>query len=154
MFYVALVVGIIALFLAWRCSRSVKDLKERNARLSSQLYDLRLEMHSADEEQWQALTQARFELMRQAGNLKVTGDMTVDEITTVHPQAAAILAGFHIGGCASCAVDGATRLENAVVASGGSLEPVLVALNDLVTESADGTVPEERLRTPNVQLAI
>jgi hypothetical protein len=51
-------------------------------------------------------------------------------------------------------VDGATRLDQAVVASGGSLEPVLVALNDLVTESADGTVPEERLRTPNVQLAI
>jgi hypothetical protein len=98
--------------------------------------------------------QLRFESMRQAGNLRVTGDMTVDEITTLHPQAATILAGFHIGGCASCAVDGATRLDQAVVASGGSLEPVLVALNDLVTESADGTAPEERLRTPNVQLAI
>ena len=35
MLYVALVVGAAALFLAWRCSRSVKDLKERNARLSS-----------------------------------------------------------------------------------------------------------------------
>ena len=111
-------------------------------------------MHSADEEQWQALAQARFELMRQAGNIRVTGDMTVDEITTLHPQAATILARFHIGGCASCAVDGATRLDQAVVASGGSLEPVLVALNDLVTESADGIVPEERLRMPNVQLAI
>jgi hypothetical protein len=154
MLYVALVVGAVALFLAWRCSRSVRYLKERNARLNSQLHELRLEMHSADEEQWQALTQARFELMRQAGNLRVTGDMTVNEITTLHPQAATILAGFHIGGCASCAVDGATRLDQAVVASGGSLEPVLVALNDLVTESADGMVPEESLRMPNVQLAI
>lgn len=154
MLYVALVIGLVALFLAWRCSRSVKDLKERNARLSSQLYDMRLEMHSADEEQWQVLTRLRFESMRQAGNLRVTGDMTIDEIITLHPQSAAILAGFHIGGCASCAVDGATRLEEAVVASGGSLEPVLVALTDLVAESAHGTVSEERLRTPNVQLAI
>jgi len=93
-------------------------------------------------------------LMRQAGDLKVTPDMTVDQVTALHPQAAAVLAGFHIGGCASCAVDGSTRLEEALTANGGQIEPLLVALNNLVVGGADGIAAEEPLRVPNVQLAL
>jgi hypothetical protein len=152
--YAALLVGLVALFLAWRCSRTVRDLKERNERLSSQIYDLRLEMHRAATAYEQVFDGLRYELLRQAGDLKVTGDMTVDQVAALHPQAAEVLAGFHIGGCAGCAVDGSTRLEEAVAANGAPLEPVLVALNDLVTEGTDGIVTEERLRAPNVQLAL
>ncbi len=153
MFYIALLVGAVALLWAWRCSRAVKDLRERNERLGSRLNDLRLEMHRADEARQQTIAQLRFELMRQSGGLKVTGDMTVDAVTASHPQAAAVLAGFHIGGCASCAVDGSARLEEAVAENGGQLEPVLVALNILLAEGAGRRVAEEQLKTPNVQLA-
>jgi hypothetical protein len=154
MLYVALLVGLAALFFAWRCSRAVQDLQQRNARLSSQLYDLRLEMRRSVEAQQQEIMRLRYEALRQAGNLYVTGATTVDEITTLHPQAAAVLAGFHIGGCASCAVDSSTRLEEAVAANGGQLEPLLVALNNLALEAANGTPGEERLRAPNVQLVM
>jgi hypothetical protein len=154
MLYVALLVGIAALFGAWRCSRAIGTLKERNERLSSQLYDLRLEMHRAAETNQHAIAQLNFELMRQAGDLKVTPDMAVDQVTALHPQAAAVLAGFHIGGCASCAVDGSTRLEEAVAANGGQIEPLLVALNHLLIGGADGMAAEEPLRVPNVQLAL
>jgi hypothetical protein len=154
MIYVALLAGAVALFLAWRCSRNVRALKERNDRLTSQIYELRLEMHRATEAHEQAFDELRYELMRQTGNLKVTGDMTVDLVTALHPQAAAVLAGFHIGGCASCAVDGSTRLEEAIAANGEPLQPVLVALNDLVTEGTEGIMTEEQLRSPNVQLAL
>jgi hypothetical protein len=129
-------------------------LKERNERLTSQILELRLEMHRATEVNEQAFDELRYELMRQAGGLKVTGDMTVDQVTALHPQAAAVLAGFHIGGCASCVVDGSTRLEEAIAANGDPLQPVLVALNDLVAEGAEGIMTDERLRTPNVQLAL
>jgi len=149
-----LLVGAVALFLAWRCSRNVRALKERNDRLTSQIYELRLEMHRATEANEQAFAEARYELMRQTESLKVTGDMTVDQATALHPQASAVLAGFHIGGCASCAVDGSTRLEEAIAANGDPLQPVLVALNDLVTEGVEGIVTDERLRSPNVQLAL
>jgi HAMP domain-containing protein len=152
MLYVALLVGVVALFLAWRCSRAVKKLKERDARLSSQFYDLRLEMYRAAEAQ--ILAQLEFEMLRQGGQLQVTGDMTVDQVTALHPQAAAVLATYHIGGCASCTVDGSVRLEEAVGANSGQLEPLLIALNNLVAVDADGTIPKEQLRTPNVQLAI
>ena len=154
MTYVALSVALVALFLAWRCSRAVKDLKERNAQLNSRLYDLWVEMDSAAEAHQKAIAGLKFDLMRQAGELQVTGDMTVDEVTLLHPQAPAVLAGFHIGGCASCAVDGSTRLEEAVAQNGGHLEPLLVALNELIVEGADGLVPEDHLRTPNVQLVL
>lgn len=154
MIYVALLVGLVALFMAWRSGQAVKDLKARNAQLNSRLYDLRAEMHRTVEAQQKAITQLKFEMLRQAGNLKVTGDMTVDEVMMLHPQAAAVLAGFHIGGCASCAVDGSTRLDEAVAGSDGQLEPLLVALNNLVTEGADGLLAEDPLRTPNVQLVL
>lgn len=153
MLYVALLLGAVALLWAWRCSRAVGDLRDRNERLSSRLNNLRLEMHRADEAHQQSIAQLRFELMRQSGDLKVTGDMTVDAVTASHPQAAAVLAGFHIGGCASCAVDGSTRLEEAVAENGGQLEPVLVALNILLAEGAGRSIAEEQLKTPNVQLA-
>ena len=154
MIYVALLVGAVALFLAWLCSRNVSALKERNERLTSQIYELRLEMHRATEAREQAVDELRYELMRQTGNLKVTGDMTVDQVTALHPHAADVLAAFHVGGCASCAVDGSTRLEEAIAVNGDPLQPVLVALNDLVTEGAGGMMMEERLRAPNVQLAL
>lgn len=152
MLYVALLVGTVALLWAWRCSRAVRDLRERNQRLSSRLNNLRLEMHRAEEAHQQSIARLRFELMRQSGDLKVTGDMTVDAITASHPQAASVLAGFHIGGCASCVVDGSTRLEEAVAENGGQLEAVLVALNSLLAEGAGRTVADEQLKMPNVQL--
>jgi hypothetical protein len=154
MLYVALLAAAAALFWAWRCSRSVRDLRARNDRLSSQLYDLRLRLHRTNEAHEQSVAQLTYELLRQAGDLKVTGDMTIEEITATHPHAAAVLAGYHIGGCASCAVDGALSLNEAVVTNGGQLEPLLVALNTLVVEGSDGMVPEEELRTPNVQLSL
>ena len=154
MVYVALLVGLVALFFAWRSSRATKDLKERVARLNSQIYDLRADMHRASEAHQKDMMQLKYAMLRQAGELKVSGDMTVDEVTLLHPQAAEVLAGHHIGGCASCAVDGSTRLDEAVSANGGQLERVLVTLNNLVDEGSHGLVAEDRLKTSNVQLSL
>jgi hypothetical protein len=154
MTYVALGVALVALLLAWRAHRTARDLKARHERLNTRLYELRAEMHQATETHRQAVARLKFEVLRQAGRLRATEDMTVDQVTQLHPQAAAVLAAFHIGGCASCAVDGSARLDEAAAAHGGRLEPLLVALNDLLLEGADGTVPAERLRTSNVHLAM
>ena len=154
MVYIALLIGLAALFFAWRSNRAAKDLRERVARLNSQIYDLRADMHRAAEAHQKAMMQLKLDVLRQTGKLNVSGDMTVDEVTLLHPQAADVLASHHIGGCASCAVDGSTRLDQAVAANAGHLEPVLVALNSLVDEESDGLVVEDRLRTPNVQLTL
>jgi hypothetical protein len=89
--------------------------------------------------------------MRQAGELAVTEDMSIDQINSLHPQAPRVLAGYHIGGCASCAVDGYTTLGEAMAGKGKELKSALAALNALVAEG-DRLVPEEQLQVSNIQL--
>jgi hypothetical protein len=75
----------------------------------------------------------------------------------MHPQAAQVLAGFHLGGCSSCAVDDRQTLAEAAGVNGRELEPILVALNTLVAEGKnnnEGMVAPERLKLPNIQLHI
>lgn len=154
MLYVSLAIAIVALLLAWQCRRTTRDLRERNFQLNSKIYSVRTELAERLEQQQQELMKLRFELLRQSGELAVTGEMTVDEISRLHPQAAAVLAGFHLGGCSSCAVDGSQRLAEAALANGRALEPILVALNALVVEGANDSLPAGQLRTPNVQLML
>ncbi len=53
-------------------------------------------------------------------------------------------------------VDDQQTLAEAVAINGRALEPVLVALNTLLTESENGhrVIPPERLITPNVELQL
>jgi iron-sulfur cluster repair protein YtfE (RIC family) len=96
----------------------------------------------------------KFEILKLQDDLKVVPEMRIGEIIAAHPQAQQVLAGFHIGGCASCYVDEQQTLAEAVAVNGRELEPLLVALNTLVAENADGNgqVSQERLKTPNIQL--
>ena len=154
MIYAAIALAVIGLFLAWRANRKNNDLKERIAQVNSRVYNLRRELQESQEGARQELVALKFEILKLQGNLAVTSDMQIGEIMAVHPQAHQVLAGFHIGGCASCAVDDRQTLGEAVAVNGRELEPVLAALNTLVAEdqNGDGSLGAERLRTPNVQL--
>ncbi|MFQ5612955.1 MAG: hypothetical protein ACE5H9_12560 [Anaerolineae bacterium] len=152
MFYISLAVAVIALVMAWGSRRTIKDLKERNYQLNSKIYRVKAEMLERAEAHQRELAGLKFELMRRVGELKVTGDMTIDEIAMLHPQATQVLAGFHIGGCASCAVDGSQRLADVVEMNDHEIEPILVALNTLLAEGGDETLSPGRFKTPNVEL--
>jgi hypothetical protein len=79
--------------------------------------------------------------------------MKMGEILAVHPQAQQVLAGFHLGGCSSCSFDSRQTLGEVAAVSGRDVQPILVALNTLVTESnGHSMVSPERLKTPNIQL--
>jgi hypothetical protein len=152
MIYAILVLALLGLLMAWRTSRKQKDLTERISQLNSRIYQTRREMLEAQEKTHHDLIALKFDWLKSQGKLQVTPDMTLDEVLMVHPMAGQVLASFHIGGCSSCAVDGSTRLDLAVASSGQMVEPIIVALNNLITESQNGTLPEEVLKTPNVQL--
>jgi hypothetical protein len=153
MIYVALAMAAIGLIGVWRCQRAIKDLKERNHQLNSRIYHLKSELQDSAEQYQQSLMRLRYDLMRQAGELRVTGETTIAEIEMLHPQSTAVLAGFHIGGCAGCAVDGSQRLAEAVAANDRELEPILVALNALVTENEHDPHVTGQFKSPNVELA-
>jgi hypothetical protein len=156
MLYVALVIGGLGLLMAWSANRKNKELKERIAQVSSRIYHLRREMEEAQEEVEQKMMALKFELLKLQGDLKVTPEMKIGEITALHPQAQQVLAGFHLGGCSSCMVDDRQTLAEAVAVNGRELEPILVTLNTLVAESENGNslVSPEQLKTPNVQLQL
>lgn len=152
--YIVLTIGLIGLLMAWRANAKNKDLQERIARTNSRVYDLRRELLEMQQTAQQETMGLRFQLLKLQGELKVTPDMKIGEIVALHPQAEQVLAGFHLGGCASCATDPGQSLSEAIGAYGRELEPILVALNTLIAEGGNGheTVSPERLKTPNIQL--
>ena len=77
----------------------------------------------------------------------ISGDITMRELLAQFPGAQrALFRRYHIGGCASCAVDEEGSLAQAVRERGADLDSVLTALNTL---PANGGMND--LRMPNVR---
>ena len=152
--YVALALGLIGIIMAWSANRKNNDLKERIAQVNSRVYNLRREMQEAQEKAEQEIMTLKFQLLQAQGELKVTPEMRMGEILTIHPQAEQVLAGFHLGGCSSCSFDSRQTLAEAAAVNGRDISPILVALNSLVAESSNGNslVSPDKLKTPNIQL--
>lgn len=151
--YLALAVGIIAIFMVWRTGRKNSELQERIAQVNSRVYNLRREMQESQEKAEYEMMQLKFELLKAKGELKVTPDMKMSEIVAIHPQAQQVLAGFHLGGCSSCSFDPRQSLSEVTAVNGRPVEPILLALNTLIAESNGyEAVSPERLKTPNIQL--
>jgi hypothetical protein len=152
--YLALIIGLIGIFIAWRANRKNSELQERIAQVNSRIYNLRREMQESQEKAEQDLMALKFQLLKTQGELKVTPEMKMNEIVAIHPQAQQVLAGFHLGGCSSCSFDPHQSLGEVVAVNGRDIQPILVALNSLVADSSNdgGFVSPERLKTPNIQL--
>ena len=78
--YVALVLGILAVFLAWRMGRKNSELQERIAQVNSRVYHLRREMQESQEKFEHDLVAFKFQVLKAQGNLKVTPEMKMSEI--------------------------------------------------------------------------
>jgi hypothetical protein len=155
--YIALTIGIVGLFMAWSANRKNAALNERIAQTNSRIYNLRRELEETLEQAEQERMTLKFQILKLQGDLKVTPDMKIGEVSAIHPQAEQVLAGFHLGGCSSCYVDDKQTLAEAAAVNGRELEPILVALNNLVTDGADnsnGAVSTEPVKMPNIQLHV
>jgi hypothetical protein len=153
MVYLALLIAVVGLALAWLSFKQNGDLKERIAETNSRIYRLRREKEELQEVTEREIANLRFELLKLKGGLRIAPEMKVGDILTIHPQAQQVLAGFHLGGCSNCSIDGRQSLAEAAAVNGRELEPILVALNTLI-DASNGSAPvaPERLKTPNVQL--
>lgn len=152
--YVALILGLAGVVMAWLCNRKNADLKERIAETNSRIYRLRRENEETQAKAEKDLMALKFELLKLKGDLRVEPSMKIGEILAIHPQAQQVLSGFHLGGCSSCAIDEQQSLAEAAALNGRELEPILVSLNALITESdsGNGQAAPDRVRIPNVQL--
>jgi hypothetical protein len=82
--------------------------------------------------------------------------MTVREAYALHPQAQEVLAGYHLGGCSSCAVSLDDRLEEICQRSGIGVNEIVASLNALFASNGKGQPGREsqRVKLPNIELSI
>lgn len=148
--YVTLIVALAALVLVWLTNRRLTSLEARLARDSSRLYEIRSAISELNERLDRETADIRFDIRRRSGEIHFSPTMTIGEISSVHPAVPAVLAGFHLGGCHSCAVGPDEVLGEVCVARGIDQETLLGALNRLGSGGAV-ELPETTHRA-NVQL--
>ncbi len=142
----AILVAAIAIFFAWRARQEIQTITAKLDRLQTTLYETR-QAQRAQQEQMENKVAALDVAMQQAtGKLRFDPSTTLTRLYETEPRAQAVLAAFHIGGCASCAVDENGTLADAVRERGADLKQVLTALNTL---PANGGSMD--LRMPNVR---
>lgn len=145
----AIVVSLIAILFAWRALGEIRTLTAKLERLQSTLYDTRQDQRAQQAQMENKIAALDVSVQKATGNLRFDPNITLAHLYQAEPRAQAVLAGFHIGGCASCAVDKDVTLAEAVQERGAELELVLTALNTL---PANGE--ETDLRMPNVRFEL
>ena len=151
MVYIALLISVIGLGMAWMCHKKNAALRDKLSETNSRIYNLRRENIDVQENVEKEIMALKFEILKLQGDLKVNPEMKIGEIMTIHPQAQQVLAGFHLGGCSSCSVYDRQSLAEAAAVNGRELEPILAALNTLVA-GENGQQAAEPVKVPNIQL--
>lgn len=151
--WLALLIGLAALGYAWRLQQELARATRRLDRYNRALYTANDEIHQLRDELGETAAQLRLEL-ESAGKstLVFTPKMTVQEALATHPQAAQIMAGFHLGGCNSCAVDPEETLAQICRENDRDLTALLRNLNMLVMRD-QSTSNVQPLKIPNVEFA-
>lgn len=144
-----------ALVYAWMLQQGLNQATRRLDRYNRALFDAADEIRRLREEHSQQLAVLRGETARLAGHAAFSPEMTVREVHALHPQAQEVLAGYHLGGCSSCAVNPDDRLDHIARASGIDVAEIVQTLNGLFP--ADGVLKTNgdvaRVKLPNIQLS-
>ena len=154
----ALVVALLAIAYAWKLNRELDTARVRLDRYNRALFAAEESVRALRADLDCARSELRIELRRRAGDARFAAEMTVGEARLLHPQAQQILAGYHLGGCASCVIDDSDTL--AAVCRNSGVEPALLLLD--LNRLLDGARPSEAehqgdrgpqlVKIPNVQL--
>ena len=136
--YLAIAFGLVALFMAWRSGRAAKLLQDRLDSVNNRYFTLVNQVRENEEAMQRELMDLRVEMKRQAGQLKFEPQMTIAETYAMHPRAAEVLAGFHLGGCSSCAVSPDETLAGAARQHNINLDMMLGALRQLAAAKSGG----------------
>ncbi len=153
--WIALVLGGVALFLVWKLGMDLATANRRLDRYNRSLYDAGDQIRKLEEKLAETTAVLRVEMMHQ-GPLTVRPEMTVGQVTALHPQAGQILSGMHIGGCSSCAANPDETLAQICADNGLDLSKVLGNLNSLfqvgmAPSNGGGRVPQP-IKIPNIEL--
>jgi len=111
---VAGLLGLVVLAgYVWIVHRKTAATAERLERLNDRLFAWGNESRKAIESLDGRLAVLEFESKRQAGQIRITPDMFISEILSIHPRMEEVLAGLHLGGCGSCRISTTETLSEA-----------------------------------------
>ena len=144
---IVLLIALVALGFAWKNQQELGTVRRRLDRYNKALFDASDRILALEESLAAAKAEFRVQQMHRNGSPTVAADLTVREVTLLHPQAAAVLAGFHLGGCSSCAVDDDDTLARICADNGVDLTTLLTNLNTLVAQGNGQGAP---VKLPNV----
>ncbi|MCS7220066.1 MAG: hypothetical protein RML36_03125 [Anaerolineae bacterium] len=115
--------------------RLVEEIRQEIATLQSEIRKLKVDWYR-----------------ERNGGAVFAPSMTVGEALSLHPDVAEVLAAFHIGGCASCAVSPEVTLEAAAAQSRADLSLLLQSLNALLAEEQAPVMLDSLQRRANITL--
>lgn len=150
--FAALLVALVALGYAWKLNQELDSARERLDRYNRALFKAEESIRTLRAEMEDATARLHVEMMRRSGDARFVPQMTVREAMLLHPQAQQILAGFHLGGCSSCAVEPDETLAGLCASRGVNEADLLANLNQLFSGGANGASQPQLVKVPNVQL--
>jgi hypothetical protein len=153
---VALIAAAGAFFYAWISRQELAQANRRLDRYNRALFDANDEIRRLSEEQAEQFAQLRGELARLSGRASFSPTMTMREVYALHPQATEILAGYHLGGCSSCAVELDDSLETVCKSSGIEISQMLMNLNALFGANGHShrSTEVQRVKLPNIEFSL
>lgn len=146
----ALIIGVAGFAYTWKLHQELNTATRRLDRYNRALFDADDELRRLRAELAAMAAQLRVAIKQGGQQLLFRPDMSVAAAQALHPQAAQVMAGLHLGGCSSCAVDGDETLAQACAAHGVDLAVLLERLEQLAgAANADAA----SLKLPNLELS-
>jgi hybrid cluster-associated redox disulfide protein len=119
---------------AWLVHLKTKGLVRRLDQVNDRLYSWGGETRQALallEERVRAL---EFEKKRDRGEFRVTPDMLIADVLTIHPRMKEVLAAMHLGGCSSCSTSKAETLGEGAASYNLDIEGILREIEDFMKD--------------------
>lgn len=151
--WLALLIAGTAFGYSWKLQQELNTATRRLDRYNKALYEASDEIRRLRTDLNATAAQLRVEIKRGGGSLSFDPTMTVREAQLLHPQAEQILAGFHLGGCSSCAVEPDETLAQICAEHGQDVNQLIKNLNLLLNRGASpSTAALQSVKLPNVEL--
>lgn len=152
--YASMALSVGALVWGWVNQRERQAAEQRLDSLRRSHYRLVDDTRREIEGLQKQVRDLKLEIRRQAGTLRFEPTMRVDEAYQLHPEAQAVFAAFHLGGCSSCAVSPDDTIESAARSHGVDPDALLSTLNSLLDSEQSESVLRQLERRPNVSLQL
>jgi hypothetical protein len=151
----ALLVALLALAYAWKLNQELNTATRRLDRYNKALFDAGDELRRLRSDVTESTAQLRVAIQQSQGGITFGPTTTVREAQLLHPQAAQILASFHLGGCSSCAIAPDDTLAQVCTEHGQDVGLLINNLNHLMLQgNGHRTSTPQPVKLPNVELTL